>query len=181
MMWLFVLAAIALALTLAIRGAVRGFASAVTDPEQLFGRTIPIDVDAFRNLLRPEDDEYLRAHLPAYSFLRVRRSRFLAAYEYVRMIARNSAILVRLGQAARASSDAQVSQAAQQLIHLAIETRVYAFLAEAQLLIASFLPWWRPSLGAIVLVYPSTCSAVDRVIRLQRPELAGRVNAALRA
>ncbi len=182
MMWLLWVAAIFLAVIVVIvRYAVRGFVADIVVPEQLLARTQPIDIAAFSNLLRTQDDDYLRDRLSFYAFVRVRRSRCLAARGYVRVIAHNSAILVRLGQAARANEDENVSAAADQLVQLAVQTRVYALAAEAQLLAASLVPWWRPSLGVVVRAYPSTCSAVDRVVRLQRPEMAGRVHASLLA
>ncbi len=181
MTWLLWLAVVGLILIVVLRRAVRGFVADVIEPEQLLRRTQPIDVEAFSNLIRTEDDDYLRDHLPFYAFARVRRSRCLAARDYVRVIRQNSAILIRLAQTARSSEDARVSAAAEQLLQLALQTRVYALAAEAQLLAASLMPWWQPSLGVVVRAYPSTCSAVDRIVRLQRPEIAGRVHASLLA
>jgi len=179
MMWLLLLAVVFLAFILVLRQAVRGLVADIADPEQLLRRTQPIDVAAFSNLLRTQDDDYLRERLPFHAFARVRRSRCLAALEYVRTIAQNSAILVRLGQAARTNEDARVRVAAEQLVRLAVQTRVYALAAEVQLIAASLVPWWRPTLGVVVRAYPSTCSAVDSIVRLQRPELAGRIHASL--
>jgi len=34
----------------------------------------PIDIEAFRNLINPDDDEYLRGRLPANRFRRVREA-----------------------------------------------------------------------------------------------------------
>ena len=41
------------------------------------GQIEPIDVEAFRNLTDPAEDEYLRLRLPASEFRAVRRERLL--------------------------------------------------------------------------------------------------------
>jgi len=44
----------------------------------------PIDVEAFRNLVNPTEDDYLRRRLPASHFRQVRRARLRATSAYVR-------------------------------------------------------------------------------------------------
>ena len=68
----------------------------------LAGRIQPIDVDAFRNLIDPAEDEYLRRRLPASEFRLVRRQRLRAMAMYVQMAGRNAAALVLMGLGADA-------------------------------------------------------------------------------
>jgi hypothetical protein len=172
-----VLIAAATLMVVGIRRAVRGFESEVCSPEELLGRTTAIDLAAFQNLVDPDEDQYLRSQLSWWAFLRVRQARFRAALEYVQMTARNAAILVRLGQTAENSSQERISEAGKQLLTLAIETRILAGLVMAQLYVASVVPLWRPSVGSVALAYSGLRATLDRVVRCQRPELAGRIRA----
>jgi hypothetical protein len=179
MMLVFLLIVAAMLMVMGIRRAVRGFESEVCDPEELLGRTTAIDLAAFQNLIDPAQDQYLRAQLSWFSFQRLRHARLRAELEYVRMTARNAAILVRLGQTAQNSQEMRISEAGRQLLTLAIETRMLAFMAQAQLYVALAVPLWRPSLGAMAQAYSGLRATLDRVVGWQRPELAGRIRAAV--
>jgi len=85
-----------------------------------------IDVEAFRNLIDEDEEIFLRHHLPAREFRRVHRERMLAAVEYVRAAYHNAGILVPIAEAARASSDPQVAEAAGRLFDNATRLRWYA-------------------------------------------------------
>src|SRR5580704_12911437 len=63
----------------------------------------PIDVAAFRNLINPAEDEYLRRRLPPAQFRLVRRVRLRAMAAYVQVVGSNAVVLVRVGEAALAS------------------------------------------------------------------------------
>src|ERR1700691_6007299 len=77
-----------------------------------FATTIcPIDTGAFRKLINPAEDDYLRRRLPPAQFRAVRRERLYAMAAYVHVVADNAAVLVRLGQGAVASGDARISGA----------------------------------------------------------------------
>jgi hypothetical protein len=68
----------------------------------------PVDIRAFRNLVDPSQEEYLRSHLPPEDFKVVHRERLRAAAQYISCAAHNAAILVKMGEAARRSSDPAV-------------------------------------------------------------------------
>jgi len=57
----------------------------------------PIDVEAFRNLINPAEDDYLRRRLPPSQFRMVRRVRLRAMAGYIQAAANNAAVLVRVG------------------------------------------------------------------------------------
>ena len=174
-----ILVVVAVVMVVGVQHAIRGFAAQFTDPEQLLGRTQAVDLLAFRNLIDTGEDEYLRARLPWHSLWRVRRARHRAAAEYVRMAAVNAAILVRLAQTVQHSDQLRIREAASQLQALAIETRVLAGVALLQLYLAWLFPWWQPSLGNITLAYTGLRATLERVVSWQRPELAGRIRAAV--
>jgi hypothetical protein len=66
--------------------------------DELVAQLRPIDVDAFRNLIDEREEEYLRSHLPMREFRGVHRERMMAAVEYVWCAARNTSILMSLGE-----------------------------------------------------------------------------------
>src|SRR5580692_8692553 len=77
----------------------------------------PIDVEAFRNLINPAEDDYLRRRLPPVDFRHVRRERLRAMAAYVQTAAVNAAVLIRVGEAALASGDTRIADAARQLVN----------------------------------------------------------------
>ena len=99
-----------------------------------------VDVEAFRNLIDPDDLEYLRRHLPSAEYRKIQRERLRAAAEYISCAAHNAAVLLRMAETARLSSDQQVAAMAEKLVENAIRLRMYAFQAIPRLYIAMILP-----------------------------------------
>jgi hypothetical protein len=99
-----------------------------------------VDVDAFRNLVDPDEEEFLRANLTPSEFRRIQRERLRAAAEYVSCAAQNAAILLRVADAGRRSSDRATAEAAEKLVDNAIRLRLYASLAIPRLYLGMILP-----------------------------------------
>ncbi len=99
-----------------------------------------VDVEAFRNLIDPAEEEFLRANLSPEEFRRVQRERLRAAAEYVSAVAKNAAILLRVGEGARASSNPETAALAQQLVDTALRLRLYALQALTVLYLGMILP-----------------------------------------
>jgi hypothetical protein len=99
-----------------------------------------VDVEAFRNLIDPDDLEYLRRRMPSAEFRKIQRERLRAAAQYISCAAHNAAVLLRMAEAARVSSDPQVAAMAEKLVENAIRLRLYAFQAIPKLYIAMILP-----------------------------------------
>ena len=99
-----------------------------------------VDVEAFRNLMDPSEEEFLRSRLEPHEFRKLERERLRAAIEYLSAAAENAAILLRLGEAARRGPDAATAAAADKLIDDAIRLRLYAFQALPRLYLAMILP-----------------------------------------
>jgi hypothetical protein len=114
-----------------------------------------VDLQAFRNLMDPDEEEYLRRNLPAVDFRRIQRERLRAAVEYVKCAAFNAAVLTRFAEAARRSPDPAVAQAAVKLIDNAIRLRSYAFQAIPKLYLAMIFPGRRFSPASVVESYES--------------------------
>jgi hypothetical protein len=99
-----------------------------------------VDVDAFRNLVDPDEEAFLRTNLSPPEFRRIQRERLRAAVEYVSCAAQNAAVLMRLADAGRHSSDPATAEAAEKLVDNAIRLRLYATLAIPRLYLGMILP-----------------------------------------
>ena len=106
-----ILVAIAFASLGLLIGLTRGRALAAGVLESPAEHIRSVDVEAFRNLIDPGEEEFLRTHLPAAEFRRIQRERLRVAVEYVSCAAQNAAILLRLADAGRHSSDPATAEA----------------------------------------------------------------------
>lgn len=141
------------------------------------GTIRPIDVEAFRNLIDPSEDEYLRSRLPAAQFRMVRRERLRAMGAYVQVIGQNAAVLVRIGEAALATGNAPLADAAHQLVNDALLLRRNAAIALVRIYLA--LAWPNSGLAAIRVMdrYERLTGAAMLLGRLQNPAVAVRLSA----
>ena len=99
-----------------------------------------VDVEAFRNLVNPREEDYLRSQLDPAMFRKIQRQRLRAAAEYIACAAHNAAVLLAMAEAARLSSDPQVAAMAEELVENALRLRLYAFQAISKLYIAMIFP-----------------------------------------
>ena len=159
--------------------AVRGKTSPVGELDDLVGRTRPVDIDAFRNLIDPAEEDFLRENLPASEFRAIQRERLRVAVEYVSCAAHNAAILVRLGEAARVSADPRIADAGQQLLDSALRLRLYALLSMIRLYLGIALPGVRLSAGRLVDNYQHLSSLAGQLVFMQYPARASRLPAIL--
>jgi hypothetical protein len=137
----------------------------------------PIDVEAFRNLVDPAEDHYLRRRLPAAEFRTVQRERLRAMARYVRTAGRNAAVMVRIGQAALAAGDAPTFNAARQLVDSALLLRRNVPFAILKIYIA--LAWPTSGLAAapVLRSYEQLNGAAMLLGRLQNPAAPVRISA----
>lgn len=137
----------------------------------------PIDIEAFRNLINPAEDEYLRRRLPRTQFRLVRRERLRAMAAYVHVAGRNATVLVRVGEAALAGGDARVAEAAQQLVNDALLLRRNTTVAMARIYLA--LAWPSSEFAAVRVAerYERLSGAAMLLGRLQNPAAAVRLSA----
>jgi len=145
----------------------------------LAGQIQPIDVEAFRNLIDPAEDDYLRRRLPASEFRLVRRQRLRAMAAYVQTAGKNAAFLVRMGQSALTSGDAQTAEAARRLVDNALLLRRNAAFALLRIYIA--LAWPNSGLAAAPVLhgYEQLNGSAMLLGRLQNPAAPVRISATL--
>ena len=149
----------------------------VSANRQPAGQILPIDVEAFRNLANPDEDDYLRRRLPAADFRLVRRECLRAMAVYVQVAGRNASILVRMGQHAMATSDPRTAEAARQLVDDALLLRRNAAVALLRIYLA--LAWPNSGLAAAPVLrgYERLNGTAMLLGRLQNPAAPLRISA----
>jgi len=135
----------------------------------------PIDIEAFRNLVSPAENVYLRRRLPAGEFRAVQRQRLRATAAYIRVAQRNAAVLITIGQAALSASDTATAEAARQLVDNALLLRRNATVALLRIYIA--LAWPQSALAAAPILhgYEQLNSRAMLLGRLQNPAMPVRI------
>jgi hypothetical protein len=156
----------------------KGRSSAINRVEDLPRRIRPVDIQAFRVLVDPSETQFLWSKLPRAEFRRIQRQRLRAAVQYIACAAQNAAVLVRIGEAARHSSDPSVAAAGEKLVSAAIRLRIFSFQAMLKLHLEMILPGAHVSAGDLAESYERMTSLVFLLGRLQRPA-AGISGAAL--
>ena len=141
----------------------------------LAGQIQPIDVEAFRNLASPAEDEFLRRRLPAAEFRQVRRERLRAMSAYVRTAGRNATVLVQIGQAALQAGDPQAVEAARQLVDQALLLRRNAGFALIRIQIALAWPNSGPAAAPVLQGYERLSGSAMLLSRLQNPAAPVRI------
>jgi len=165
-----------LALVLILRIAVSRSLQISAGPN-LLAQIQPIDVEAFRNLVNPTEDTYLRRRLPASRFRQVRRARLRAASAYVRAAGRNATVLVRIGESALSAGDPRIADAARVLVNDALMLRRNATLALIGIHMA--LAWPNSGMAAAPVIdgYGRLSSSAMLLGRLQNPAAPVRLAA----
>ena len=137
----------------------------------------PIDVEAFRNLINPAEDDYLRRRLPPAQFRVVRRERLRAMAAYVHAAGRNAVVLVSVGEGALASGDPRVAGAAQEVVNDALLLRRNTTVALARIYLA--LAWPNSEFAAVRVAehYEQLSGTAMLLGRLQNPAVPVRLSA----
>jgi hypothetical protein len=139
----------------------------------------PIDVEAFRILVDPAEDDYLRRRLSAAEFRLVQRKRLRATAAYVQVAGRNAAVLIRLGQGALTARDTDTAEAARRLLDNALLLRRNAAFALLRIYVA--LAWPTSGLAAAPILqgYEQLNGSAMLLGRLQNPAAPVRISATL--
>lgn len=137
----------------------------------------PIDLEAFRNLIDPAEDEYLRCRLPPPQFRLVRRERLRTMAAYVQVAGANAGVLVRMGEAALATGDARITGAAQELVNDALLLRRNTTAALIRIYIALAWPYSEFAAVRVVDRYERLSGAAMLLGRLQNPAIPVRLSA----
>lgn len=122
-----------------------------------------LDIEAFRNLVDPDEEAFLRAQLPGPEFKKIKRERAWAALAYVRALSKVSLQFARFGDAARRSPDPVIAASGKQIADSAVYLRLRALDATAQLMLAAAFPSLDPHrLHSLVQQYDRAASLLVR-------------------
>jgi hypothetical protein len=168
-----------LALTLILLAAARGRSAAVENVTGLQGRTQAVDLLAFRNLVDPHEEEYLREKLSPREFRVIQRERLRTALAYVNCVGANAAVVLRLGEAAQRSPDPEVATAGQELVNSALWLRVYVLYAAVKLSTGMLIPGLRFRSTRVCDAYENLTGIVGRLGRLQHYPQTAKILATL--
>lgn len=139
----------------------------------------PIDVQAFRNLADPAEDDYLRRRLPAFELRRVRRQRLRAMAAYVNVAARNAVVLIHVGQMALNSNNPHTEAAARELVSDALLLRRNAAFAMFRIYVALAWPKGAFTAAPVLEGYQQVHGSAMLLGRLQNPSIPIRISASL--
>ena len=167
--------AAAVGLIVIFRLAFSGLQISEGNPQQIQA----IDVEAFRNLVDPAEDEYLRRRLGPSEFRSVRRKRLRATAAYIQVAKRNAALLALIGQEALASGDPTTIEAAQQLVDSAMLLRTNASVALFRICVALAWPRSGQTASGVLHGYEQLSGRAMLLGRLQNPSVPVRIAASL--
>jgi hypothetical protein len=147
--------------------------------EDLSKQVRSVDLEAFRNLTDPAEEQYLRERLSPPKFRAIQRERLRAALEYVDDVSHNASVLLSLGQAARQNPEAHIAEAGRVLVDEALRLRLYSALTMSKLWFRFVFPdaTFQPS--GIVDRYQHVTEGAVRLGRLQYPDRGGLLSRAL--
>lgn len=136
----------------------------------------PIDVDAFRNLADPREREYLRTRLPSLEFRRIQRIRLRALAAYVQAVGQNAVVLIRVGQSALTSGDANAVEAARKLVDEALLLRRNAGLALLRIYLGLLWPTTEFAASPLLEGYERLGGSAMLLSRLRNPAATVRIS-----
>jgi hypothetical protein len=159
----------------------RGLGATRTPSEvsELTRQIVPVDLEAFRNLTDPSEEEFLRSNLSPAQFRAIQRERLRASIDYLGGVSRNAGILLQLGQLARGSPDERIAEAGRRLTDDALRTRLYSMMAIGKLGVRYVFPDAALQPGAVIDRYEQVAEEAVRLGRLQHPERGGLLSRAL--
>lgn len=129
-----------------------------------------VDLDAFRLLLDPAEEEYLRASLPPREFRAFQRRRLKLALGSLDLVGKNAVMLMKLGQLAKGANP-KLAHEAEELIHGTLRLRVNLLLVQPCLRLKWIFPGWKLSIPAFALPYEELLSYLNRIRQQQQWDL----------
>jgi hypothetical protein len=157
-----------LAVLFVIRQA-KGHAPGIKSPEDLRAQLCAVDIDAFRNLTDPSEEDFLQSQLLRGDYRKLRRQRLLATLRYISCVAKNAAVLVRMGEEARRSSDLSVAEAGIKLVDNALRLRLQTFQVKAKVYLQIVYPGVRTPSSELVSQYEQMTRQGVLLGRMQYP------------
>jgi hypothetical protein len=150
-----------------------------SEVSELTQQIMPVDLEAFRNLTEPSEEEFLRTRLSPAQFRAIQRERLRASLDYLGGVSHNAGILLQLGQLARRNPDERIAEAGRRLTDDALRTRLYSMMAICKVSVRYVFPDAALQAGAVIDRYEQVTEAAVRLGRLQHADRGGLVSRAL--
>ena len=112
----------------------------VRDAEQGLAAIRSLDIEAFRNLVDPEEEDFLRVRLRPKQFRDVKRARARAALAYTRALSAASLQIAHYGGAVQRNPDPAIAASGRELANSATYLRLRALQASANLMVSVAFP-----------------------------------------
>ena len=142
--------------------------------EDLAGRTRPVDLEAFRNLVDPREEDFLRANLLPREFRAIQRERMRAAVDYIRNTPTTRPSCCAWARPQAAAPIPASRKPGGELIDSALRLRAYALLSSALLYVRLVLPESRLSYGTLADNYQHLSALASQLALMQHPTQAAR-------
>ncbi len=139
------------------------------DQAEISRQLRPVDLNAFRNLVDPDEEQYLKANLPPGEFRDIERQRLRAAIDYLIGVFHNAALLLHVGQAATRSPDERIAEAGRNLVSNAFQLRIFSLLAICKLCLRIVVPGTVLQPAGVVDRYQEMKDRAAQLGRLQYP------------
>ena len=168
---MYLLIAISLLALALMWAAVRGHAADVKDPSSARLSLLEIDLESFRNLIDPSQETFLRQRLSARDYRRVQRARALAVAEYLRKVAYNASVMLRLGEAARDNHDPAIAGMGGEMVSTALTVRLNCILALGRAYAGYLFPGLGMSLASVADRYDRLAAGLRAIGRSWTPDI----------
>ena len=136
-----------------------------------------VDLAVLRILIDPGEERYLRSLFSPPEYRRMMRRRLTLALNSLGLIGENAAMLMKLGQLAKAGANPALAQEAEELSHGALRLRVNLMLVEPYLRVKWLFPGWTLSVPAFEMPYEELLSYLNRLRQQQQWELSQALRA----
>ena len=125
-----------------------------------------IDIEAFRNLLDPAEEAFLRSRLSRREFREIKRERARVALAYVRSAGRAAVLFARAAQTAQQSPDPRIAESGTRIAHSAFRLRLYTLQAGLRLVTETVIP--SVSSGALSSLIDQYERTADTLLQLRQ-------------
>jgi hypothetical protein len=126
-----------------------------------------VDLAAFKLLLEPSEEQFLRESLSLAQCRRFQRARCALALRALNLVGNNAAMLIRLGHLARVGANPGLAKDADELVSRALRLRVNLLFVQVYLWVKWLFPGWKLSVPALEVPYEELLGYLSRV-RQQR-------------
>lgn len=171
---LFFILILAVAATASMYFAARGHHRPLARIEDIERNTSPLDLKCFGRITDAKDQHFLKASLPPMVYRRIQRERTRIAIQYVRLAARNAAVLVSFAEIQSASDSLDIQTKARALAEESFRLRMICLLAIVMLSISLVFPDHDISISDVISKYEHMSDSLGLLSMLTDPLLASR-------